>query len=51
MRFYLIRPMVKTFFLFALSVIAAPVTSFADPAPKPNFIIIFADDQGFGDLG
>jgi len=38
----------KAFFLFLLVLIGAPFS--AQAASKPNFIIIFTDDQGYNDL-
>ncbi len=35
----------------ALLTVLAGVTLSAQPADRPNFIVIFADDQGWGDLG
>jgi arylsulfatase A-like enzyme len=37
---------------FALTVAACPILAQAKkPAPQPNFIVIFCDDLGYGDLG
>ena len=41
--------MKKSFLLYWALATLLPVTSFAQ-APKSNFIIIFIDDQGYGDL-
>ena len=38
--------MMRLLFLLAAISLATPVS-----AAKPNFVIIFADDQGYGDLG
>ena len=33
------------------TVIAAPPAANAVPSPKPNFVVIFIDDMGYGDIG
>jgi arylsulfatase len=46
--FRVLRLPARVFVLFFLCLIA---TSNAAPSPKPNFLIILADDLGFSDLG
>ena len=47
-----LRPILTSslvFLVICLSACSAPPTE--QPRKKPNFIIVFADDQGYGDLG
>ena len=39
----------KSLSLFCATLIGLAATAWA--APKPNFVIIFIDDMGYGDIG
>lgn len=45
------RPLLLTSKVVALILLACNLSGYAESSSKPNFIIIFADDQGYGDLG
>ena len=37
--------------LFLVLLLAWPAAAFGQAPDRPNFIVLFADDQGWGDLG
>ena len=42
--------MLKTLLTIVISILTSLLANLAYAEQKPNFIIIFADDQGYGDL-